>query len=305
MYKTQGCIKGMHNPQGWKREVKDSIASVSRICSLDEVLSLLDNGIPPHLSFEELVDLLHKCRKERNRAHALRLHAYMCKNGLETDESLGSYLVLMLAETEIMHNAHGVFDGLVRRNELSWKSLITGYIRCGKPHYALSLYQEMQKDNCVRPMGNTFVALLKACAKLRKLEQGMEIHEQVSRLGLLERDHFLGSTLVDMYSKFGLLTDARQVFDKIHGPNVVSWTALIAGHVEHGLGKEALGFFEKMQSEDVVPNSRTFVCVLQACGNLGAIHKGLEVNAEIARRGLLQNVYVGSSLVDMYSKCGL
>ena len=40
----------------------------------------------------------------------------------------------------------------------------------------------------------------------------------------------LWTTLVDMYAKFGLLHDARSVFDRMTHHNVVSWTAIIAGY---------------------------------------------------------------------------
>ena len=114
---------------------------------------------------------------------------------------------------------------------------------------------------------------------------------------------FLGSTLVDMYAKCGLLARARQVFDKLPVQNTVSWNALITGYAQHGDGEEALNCFHQMQLRGVSPDAATFVSCLQACGSIGAIDKGLEIHDEIERQGWLDRDLVGNTLVDMYAKC--
>ena len=153
--------------------------------------------------------------------------------------------------------------------------------------------------------GYAFVAALKACAKLKDAKRGVEIHEEVARIGLLETNLFISSTLIDMYAKCGLLSRAHKVFTKIRAPNVVAWTALIAGYVEHMQAKEALGCLRQMCLKSVSPNAVTFVCCVKACGDSRAMTEGQEIHAEMARMGFLQhNHLVGSALVEMYVKWG-
>ncbi len=52
------------------------------------------------------------------------------------------------------------------------------------------------------------------------------------------------------------------------------------------------------------PNSFTFVGVLNACASVVALKEGKCVHQQIIQSGLELDVFVGSSLVDMYAKCG-
>jgi len=52
------------------------------------------------------------------------------------------------------------------------------------------------------------------------------------------------------------------------------------------------------------PNSVTFAGVLNACASGVAIEEGRSVHYQIIQSGLELDVVVGSSLVDIYAKCG-
>jgi pentatricopeptide repeat protein len=107
-----------------------------------------------------------------------------------------------------------------------------------------------------------------------------------------------------MYAKCGTMEDAQSVFNKMMHRDVVTWTAMILGHVKCGEGCKALELFRKMQSEGVRPNSFNFVGVPNACANLVALEEGRSVHEQIVRSGFESITFVGNSLVDMYTKCG-
>jgi pentatricopeptide repeat protein len=79
---------------------------------------------------------------------------------------------------------------------------------------------------------------------------------------------------------------------------------MILGHVKCGQGQKALELFQQMQQEGVQPNSITFVGVINACANIEALEEGKHVHEKIIESGWDTDVFVGSSLVDMYAKCG-
>jgi pentatricopeptide repeat protein len=58
-----------------------------------------------------------------------------------------------------------------------------------------------------------------------------------------------------------------------------------------------------MQQEDVWPDSVTFMGVLNACASVAALEEGRCVHEQIIESGWDSDVFVGSSLVDMYAKC--
>eukprot|EP00250_Pteridium_aquilinum_P006988 c16794_g1_i1 orf=1-348(-) len=47
------------------------------------------------------------------------------------------------------------------------------------------------------------VALLKLCSEHRDLNRGVLLHADAVRRGFIEKNHFVGSTLVNMYAKCG------------------------------------------------------------------------------------------------------
>lgn len=255
-------------------------------------------------SVEYLASILQRCRP-CSRALTLRLHAYVAKCGLEGAASLGNELVVSLAHWGAMCDARRIFDRLFSRKEWSYSSLIFGYLKCERHKDALELYHQNGFDiDLAYPSAHTIVAVLKACAKLRNVSVGLAVHAMIDRLRLLEQNVFVGTALLVMYTKCGLLGKAQEVFDKLPKKNVVSWTALISGYVEHGHGEKALEYFEQMQEDSVIPNAVTFICSLQACGYIGSIDKGQELHCEIERRGLLhRDIGVSTALVDMYTKC--
>eukprot|EP00250_Pteridium_aquilinum_P003286 c13610_g2_i1 orf=258-764(+) len=164
--------------------------------SKDPVTSLGD--LQP--SVDRLVWILRTCTKERNLAYALNVLAYLQRNSLEAHHLLENYTVSMFVEAGSMSDAQNVFDRLVSRNRHSWNSLINGYIDYEQPEQALALYKRMRKDS-VYPSGYTFVSLLKICTSFKDMIKGREIHDDISRSGLLKKDFFVGSALVDMYAK--------------------------------------------------------------------------------------------------------
>jgi pentatricopeptide repeat protein len=61
---------------------------------------------------------------------------------------------------------------------------------------------------------------------------------------------------------------------------------------------------QQMEHEGVQPDSVTVVGVRNACASMVAIEEGRCVHQQIIESGMESAVFVGSSLVDMYAKCG-
>lgn len=231
------------------------------------------------------------------------IHMEAARQGFGKNIFVGNTLIDMYATCGILGKAKEVLDNLPNRDTVSWNALIAGYAEHGLSKVALSSFEQMQGEG-VPLNASTFVSVLKACAVTGCIDKGEEIHYNVAKRGL-ENNLHVGSTLVDMYAKCNRLPKAQEVFDKLSSRDTVSWNALLAGYAEHGCGQEALNRFKQMQLENVLPDAVTFAAILKACRVLRCIHKGQEFHAEIARNGLGQDTTVGSSLVDMYAKCGL
>ena len=114
----------------------------------------------------------------------------------------------------------------------------------------------------------------------------------------------VSNALISMYSKCGMLQKA-QVFEQIPVQDVVSWNAIITGHVQNGLTNEALKCFFRMESEGVLADEVTYICILKACCTVESLEIGQTIDAKVREQGLLEkNVILGNALVRMYSECG-
>ena len=235
-----------------------------------------------------------------------QIHEEICRKGLlKKYVFLGNALVDMYAKCGVLTKARKVLDELPVRNVVSWSSLISGYVQQGECHEALICYERMQNEGH-SPNSVTFVCLLKACANIRAVEKGEKIHEQIVSGNWVEKDIALGTALIHMYSKCGMLRKAREILEGFPVRNAASWNALTSGYAEHGQYREALSCFEHMQSEGLSPDEVTFTCMLKACGSTGTIEKGKQIHEEIISRGLLQkDVVLGNAVVDMYAKCAM
>jgi pentatricopeptide repeat protein len=192
--------------------------------------------------------------------------------------------------------------GTVQLHIFSWNMKLAKYVKDGQPEKAMQLFQQMQQEG-MSPDTFTFVQVINACAGLGALENGRLVHDQLIQSGC-ESNIFLGNSLVDMYAKCGSIEDAWRVFNKMPSRDVVTWTAMILGHVKCRQGQKALELFQQMQQEGVQPNTVTFVGVLNACASVVALEEGRCVNQQIVKCGWESDVFIGSSLVDMYVKCG-
>lgn len=145
--------------------------------------------------------------------------------------------------------------------------------------------------------------MIKACADLSTLKLGRCVHSHVLVCGY-GSDSFVQSALVTLYSKSGDLGVARKVFDNMLERTVVAWNSMISGYEQNGCLREAIGMFYGMREHGVEPDSTTFVSVLSACSQLGALGLGCWVHDYVVYNGFNVNVVLGTSLINMYSRCG-
>jgi pentatricopeptide repeat protein len=235
-------------------------------------------------------------------AEGMLVHDRITRAESDLDVALSNTLVDMYAKCGHLAGAHSLFDKLVDRNVVTWGAMITGYAQNEQGEPALELYDQMEREG-VEPNQIILPCLLKACANLKRLEQGRRIHRKMLEGRKAEFDVVVGSTLVDMYAKCGSLEEAYQVFEDLPVRNVVSWSAIIGGCIEQGHGLLGMELFVKMQDEGVKPDKIVFVCMLRACGSMGTIEQGMLVHSQIIE-SIDIDIVVQGALTDMYAKCG-
>ncbi|KAL3628896.1 hypothetical protein CASFOL_027942 [Castilleja foliolosa] len=256
---------------------------------------------PDEFTFPGVIKACSKLKalKEGEQVHA---HVVKLMDTFGSREFVENSLVHMYACCGYIDLARKVFDGMSERSDVTWSSMLSGYVRCGHWEAVVGLFKEKLKLG-IRFNESTLISVLMACGRLGDLELGEWIYNYVIENGLI-RNGSLMTSLVDMYAKCGRVDTAFDVFDKMSKKDVVAWSAMISGYSRSNKPKEALALFQEMQNSKVEPNEVTMVSVLSSCAVLGALQTGEWVHSYIKKKKLKLTINLGTSLVDFYAKCG-
>ncbi|XP_065866706.1 pentatricopeptide repeat-containing protein At2g22410, mitochondrial [Euphorbia lathyris] len=258
---------------------------------------------------------------------------HVLKFGFDQDMFVRNASIHMMVAIGELELARKVFDESPVRNLVSWNSLINGYAKCGKAIEAIGVFREMM-NNQIKSDAVTMIGVVSSCAQLGNLKLGREFHRHIEENGLILTIP-LSNALMDMYVKCGDLAAAKGLFDNMADNTVVSWTTMVLGYAKHGFfdtakqlflampeknvvtwnamigsyvkakqSKEAIVLFNEMQTNNIKPDRVTLIHCLSACSQLGALEIGIWIHHYIKRHNLSLDVVLGTSLVDMYAKCG-
>jgi pentatricopeptide repeat protein len=86
--------------------------------------------------------------------------------------------------------------------------------------------------------------------------------------------------------------------------DVITWTVMIGGIVQHDFGGDAYDMFIRMQQVGFKPDALTYVSILNACASARALEWVMEVHNQACEAGFELDLCVGNALVHMYAKCG-
>uniref|UniRef100_A0A2P2IVB0 Pentatricopeptide repeat-containing protein At3g57430ic n=1 Tax=Rhizophora mucronata TaxID=61149 RepID=A0A2P2IVB0_RHIMU len=225
------------------------------------------------------------------------IHGYVIKRGLERDIYVQNALMDMYSRMGKMEISRTIFDSMEVRDVVSWNTMITSYVLCGRSDDALLLLRQMQridedgeennshdddndnKNASFKPNSITLMTVLPACASLAALTKGKEIHAYAIR-NALASDVTVGSALVDMYGKSGCLNLSQRVFNRMPTRNSITWNSILMAYGMHGKGDEALKLFKNMVAQgenggEVKPTAVTFIAIFAACSHSGMLDEGL------------------------------
>ncbi|KAF5182795.1 Pentatricopeptide repeat-containing protein [Thalictrum thalictroides] len=232
-----------------------------------------------------------------------RVHSEAIRLGLDSNVYVGSSLINMYAKCQIMESARNVFDELDEKNNVLWNAMLGGFAQNAHHAKVMEMFTDMRACG-FQPDGFTYTSILSACACLENLDAGRQLHSFIIKSNL-ESNLYVGNAMVDMYAKSGDLKNARRLFELIQYPDSISWNAIIVGYVHEEDEDEALNMFRRMTYDKIVPDQVSLSSTLSACANIRALQLGKQVHCYSVKSGFDLNIYAGSSLIDMYAKCGV
>ncbi|KAI5662233.1 hypothetical protein M9H77_21556 [Catharanthus roseus] len=190
-----------------------------------------------------------------------------------------------------------LFLQMPERNLVSYAAMIMGFMNSGRFHEAESLYSQtpvhIRDPACSNVLVNGYL-------KVGKFEKANQIFHQMDK-----KDVVSWSSMVDGYCKHGRVSVARELFDLMSERNEVTWSAMINGYMKMGNFEDGLDMFLKMRREGLVSIEPTIVTIiLEACGRFDRYKEGCQVHGLVLHLGFNFDVYLGNSVITMYSRFG-
>lgn len=271
--------------------------------------------------------------------HGMEMHCWAIKLGVETEVYVATSIVTMYSNYEELVSATKVFGGTRNKSVVSYNAFISGLLQNGVLRLVLDVFKDMRECSVEVPNSVTFVLVLSACASLRYLRYGRQVHGLIMKTAK-EFDATLATALVDMYSKCGCWHLALDAFKELDGirnlitwnsmicgmmlnaqsenavelfeqleceglvPDSATWNSMISGFSQLGKGVEAIKYFKRMLSAGIVPSLKSITSLLPACSDLSALHCGKEIHGHAIRTDISSDEFIATALIDMYMKCG-
>ncbi|CAH8297471.1 unnamed protein product [Eruca vesicaria subsp. sativa] len=288
------------------------------------------------LILQSAASLLSACVEVRSFSSGLQIHAHCVSSGVEYDSALVPKLVTFYSAFNLHREARSINENSGILHPLPWNVLIVSYAKNELYEEAITAYKRMVSKG-VRPDSFTYPSVLKACGETLDFACGKVVHGSIevsSHKGCV----YVCNALISMYKRFGNVSIARRLFDRMSEKDAVSWNAVISCYASEGMWSEAFELFDQMWVSGVevsvitwnivsggclqtgnyagalglVSRMRSFptgldhvavIIGLKACSLLGARRLGKEIHALAILSSYDGIDNVRNTLITMYSKC--
>ncbi|XP_015886774.3 putative pentatricopeptide repeat-containing protein At3g15130 [Ziziphus jujuba] len=235
-----------------------------------------------------------------------QIHASLITRGFPcwVQTTTAGALVDLYVKCRHLFEARRLFDQIEQKNIISWSALILGYAQEGNLLEAMELFRQLRGNTNHQVDGFVLSSLMGVFADFALVEQGKQMHAFTTKVpsGF---DVSVANSILDMYLKCGLTEEAERLFNEMPSKNVVSLTVMITGYGKHGLGREAIGLFDKMQFDNIQPDGVAYLAVLSACSHSGLIEESQEYFSRLcADRQIKPKVEHYACMVDLLGRAG-
>ncbi|KAL1554208.1 hypothetical protein AAHA92_14793 [Salvia divinorum] len=221
-------------------------------------------------------------------------HARVIVSNLSENVFLCNRLMNAYASCGLVSKSQIIFSQIPSKNLVSWTIFLSGLKKNDRFFEVAEVFNEMMVLK-IRPNDITIATVLPAFGKLGRVLLGKSVHCYWIKRNF-GGNVFVETGLVDMYSKFGCMRIARNVFDNMTVRNVVSWNAIISGYSNNGYGGEALQMFRWMKRNGLSGDIFTAMSLI----SLEDFRLGIEIHSLVVRSGYENDPLIRTALMGSY-----
>ncbi|KAL2228786.1 UNVERIFIED_CONTAM: Pentatricopeptide repeat-containing protein, mitochondrial [Sesamum indicum] len=231
-------------------------------------------------------------------ANARKLFDEMPQRTVATWNAMITAYVKNMNTVDGVEEAFKLFLQMPMRNAVSYTAMMMGFVNAGRFDEAEKLYEgtplEWRDPFCSNVLMNGYL-------KIGRLEESVRIFE-----GMVEKNVVTWSSMVDGYCKNGKVGEARKLFDLMEeSRNEFTWCSMIDGYMKTGHFEDGFQLFSQMRRESQVEIEPTILTVIfESCGRIGRYKEGCQVHGLVSQLGFEFDVFMGNSIIAMYSRFG-
>ncbi|KAK1308367.1 Pentatricopeptide repeat-containing protein [Acorus calamus] len=201
-----------------------------------------------------------------------------------------------------MDEAERLYNKLDGFDTVACNAMISAYVTNGDGEKALNLFSSLHKSG-VMADESTLSTIFKACGAPISFETVKQVQAHAIKLSY-DLNLRVASGILGSYIKCGDMDSGFTIFSCISNSDEITWTTMILGFVENGEDMHAFELYQQMRRSGLLPDEYAFTAILKACSCLAAIELGKQIHANAVKLNCSSDVVVGTSIIDMYAKCG-
>ena len=200
-----------------------------------------------------VISILAACAESGLLGLGEKVHASINRTKFKCSTLVSNALVDMYAKCGSLDKAYSVFNGMARRDVVSWNAMLQGLGMHGHGEEALQLFSRMKQDGFV-PDKVTFIGVLCACTHAGFVEEGRQYFYAMERDYRIvpEVEHY--GCMIDLLGRGGHLKEAfRLVRSMPMEPNAIIWGTLLGACRMHNavdLAGEVVDHLVKLEPSD-------------------------------------------------------
>ncbi|KAL1224726.1 Pentatricopeptide repeat-containing protein [Cardamine amara subsp. amara] len=236
------------------------------------------------------------------------LHGLVIKSGYspEAHVSVANSIITMYSKCRDTEAAEIVFKELLCKDVVSWNSVLSGFASNGMFPEAFGILKQMQSVYRIQPDIATVVTVTSICGDLCMSREGRAIHGYTVRREMQSRALEVINSVIDMYGKCGLTSQAELLFKTTTNRDLVSWNSMISAFAQNRFTQEAKNLFKEVVSENYCSkvSLSTVLSILPSCDCSDSLIFGKSVHCWQLKLGFGDNILSANSVMNMYIGCG-
>ncbi|GLT60988.1 hypothetical protein SLA2020_337250 [Shorea laevis] len=197
-----------------------------------------------------------------------QVHGLVIALGFESCLFISNAFIDMYAKCSDILAAREIFGRILRKDVVSWTSIIVGAAQHGQAEEALALYDQMLLAG-IKPNEVTFVGLIYACSHVGLVDRGSDIfNSMINDYGIRPSlQHY--TCLLDVLGRSGYLDKAKNLIESMpFKPDEPMWAALLSACKHHGNTKMACKIADNLLSLKL-KDSSTYILLSNTYASAG------------------------------------